>query len=299
MTGSPVSRCGEKIVLCFPRRIAATSVARRPKVAPSASTTRQLRVTSLCFVAYGPASARSRGERREVLAPHQPRAGVPHRCDVQGSGDMELAAPLERIALGRVPDPIFICPPRRREPGVEVLRRRLERRDRDVLRQEGVYPPADRYSVQRARRPEVDHLSARMHPGVRAPRTGDSHRLVTHRGERFLELTLHRGRVVLHLEPRVVRSVVSHARLPVRRLRSLLPSPSSSSAPSPWPRTWRSFRPSPHPCSPRRAGAEAQAGGVASFPPPPRPFRPWAFRARAPAPSTSEAPSRPHAGRDG
>src|SRR5207245_6188982 len=38
--------------LCFPRRLAATCAARRPKVAPSASTTRQLREISLCFVAY-------------------------------------------------------------------------------------------------------------------------------------------------------------------------------------------------------------------------------------------------------
>src|SRR3989442_15381727 len=52
MTGSPVSRCGEKLALCFPRRSVATRVASRPSVAPSASTTFQCRSISAVFVAY-------------------------------------------------------------------------------------------------------------------------------------------------------------------------------------------------------------------------------------------------------
>src|SRR5205823_10307768 len=82
-------------------------------------------------------TTRSRREGREVFATQQPLARIPHRRDIERSRNVELAAPLERIPLSAVSDPIFICPPRRREPGVEVLRRRLERRDRDVLRQEG------------------------------------------------------------------------------------------------------------------------------------------------------------------
>src|SRR5437867_3776385 len=52
ITGSPVSRLGAKVALCLPRRIVATCVARRPSVAPSASTTRHARCTSLAFGAY-------------------------------------------------------------------------------------------------------------------------------------------------------------------------------------------------------------------------------------------------------
>src|SRR5256885_3418370 len=52
ITGSPVSRLGAKVALCLPRRIVATCVARRPSVAPSASTTRHSRCTSLAFGAY-------------------------------------------------------------------------------------------------------------------------------------------------------------------------------------------------------------------------------------------------------
>src|SRR5256712_12427097 len=51
-TGSPVSRCGEKLGLCFPRRRVATRVASRPSVAPSASTSFQCRSISALFVVY-------------------------------------------------------------------------------------------------------------------------------------------------------------------------------------------------------------------------------------------------------
>src|SRR5215211_5389830 len=46
MTWSPVSKWGAKIGLCLPRSRRATSVARRPRTMPSASTTCQERVMS-------------------------------------------------------------------------------------------------------------------------------------------------------------------------------------------------------------------------------------------------------------
>src|SRR5438128_6621121 len=343
-TGSPVSRCGEKLGLCFPRRRVATRVASRPSVAPSASTSFQCRSISALFVVYvfialslvvslvrrcsaprsthlqllvrlvfvdpscafpifhrdeaqavrrcartgpravarrddlaeppgvdfpaahpgegpddrpdhpaeervrrdlepqqrtvraplrapdRPDAAPARREGREVAPADQPRARFAHRRDVQRRGELDLPQPLERQTLGRVADPVFVCAARRGEPCVEVLLRRLELRDRDVLREKGVDPPPDRLSVQRARRPEVDDLPCRVHPRVGPPRAGDPDAFVADRGERALELRLHRRRVRLHLESGVARPVVGHARLPVRRLgrcslRSLLGGP--------------------------------------------------------------------------
>src|SRR5579862_3895045 len=52
MTWSPVSRWGAKIGLCLPRRMRATSVARRPRTSPSASTRCQARWTSFGLGEY-------------------------------------------------------------------------------------------------------------------------------------------------------------------------------------------------------------------------------------------------------
>src|SRR2546428_3039852 len=375
-TGSPVSRCGEKLGLCLPRRRVATRVASRPSVAPSASTSFQCRSISALFVVYvfialslvvslvrhcsaprsphlqllirlvfvdpscafpvfhrdeaqavrrcartgpravarrddlaeppgvdlpaahpeegpddradhpaeervrrdlepqqrtvrapvrardRPDAALARRERREVAPADQPRARFAHGRDVQRRRELELPQPLERQTLRRVPDPVFVCAARRGEPCVEVLLRRLELRDRDVLREKGVDPPPDRLSVQRARRPEVDDLPCRMHSRVGPPRAGDPDGFVADRGERALELRLHRRRVRLHLESGVARPVVGHARLPVRRIRSLLPSQSSWRPAS----SSRASQPSPRACAPcswslRGAG---RGGGAAS-----------------------------------
>src|SRR5579859_3809327 len=51
-TGSPVSRFGVNVDLCFPRSVAAAWVARRPSTAPSASMTRQCRSISLAFALF-------------------------------------------------------------------------------------------------------------------------------------------------------------------------------------------------------------------------------------------------------
>src|SRR5207249_8523122 len=312
ITGSPVSRLGAKVALCLPRRIVATCVARRPSVAPSASTTRHARCTSLAFGAYvfisaslvrffalplssftvldadqaeplrwsagtrlrpvprsedlresidadlaatdpqerpadpahhaaeervgldleteqlarlaplgpphGPLARHARRERREIVAPDERTARVLHRRDVERSGKPVLLPPFARIAGSRPPDPVFVCASRRREPRVKVLARCLDIRDRDVLRKKGVYPSLDRLSVQRARRPEVDNLSRRVHSGIGAARAGDPDRLRADLRDRPLDLPLHRPRVRLDLESRVVGPVVRDARAPVLRL---------------------------------------------------------------------------------
>src|SRR5207244_8407306 len=204
-----------------------------------------------------------------------------------------FAPPLERIGLSRVADPIFVCPSRRREPGVEALLRRLERRDRDVLGEKGVHPSPQVRCVQRTLRAEVDDLSARVHSGVGAAGTGDPERFAADPAERLLELRLHRRRVGLDLKSGVSGSVIRHARLPVRRVRSRLPSSSSSSSSScvssvlssssppllrPWARA-----------SSRRARGAAKAGGGAS--PSSRPRPPWRHPVTFPPRAAARSPS--------
>src|SRR5439155_1396970 len=48
-TWSPMARCGTKFGLCFPRRIDATRLAKRPRTCPSASRTNHFRSISLSF----------------------------------------------------------------------------------------------------------------------------------------------------------------------------------------------------------------------------------------------------------
>src|SRR5258706_5873804 len=117
-----------------------------------------------------------RRERGEIVATHDPRARLTHRRSIERRREPLLPSPFERIARRRVPDPVFICPPRRPEPSVERLPRRLQNRDRDVLVEKCVEPSLHRASVQRARRPEVDHLSCRVHSGIGAPGPGNAHR---------------------------------------------------------------------------------------------------------------------------
>src|SRR5260221_5178786 len=97
-------------------------------------------------------------EGREVPPSDQCRARLAHR--IQPKVDRMVIRPaLERIAFRSDPKPIFIYATRRPVPGVEFLLARLDRRDRDVLGQEGVYPPAHLRPVQLARRPEAHDLS--------------------------------------------------------------------------------------------------------------------------------------------
>src|SRR5205823_12826599 len=96
----------------------------RPDHSPEERIRRDLE-TELSFVVLAPLRApdranttRSRREGREVFATQQPLARIPHRRDIERSRNVELAAPLERIPLSAVSDPIFLCPPRRREPEI-------------------------------------------------------------------------------------------------------------------------------------------------------------------------------------
>src|SRR2546428_3258858 len=245
-----------------------------------------------------PDAARPRRERGEVAPADQPRARLAHRHDVERRSEMELPQPLERETLRRVPDPVFVCAARRREPCAEILPRRLERRDRDVLREKGVDPSPDRLSVQRARRPEVDDLPCRVYSGIGPPRAGDPDRFVADRGERALELRLHRRCVRLHLESGVARPVVRHARPPVRRLRSLLPSQSSWRPAS----SARASRPSSPACAPRSWSLRGagRGGGAASQRPRPRPPPSLCpSPRRGPARGASAGPDRRRGGRGG
>src|SRR2546427_278479 len=292
-TGSPVSRCGEKLGLCLPRRRVATRVASRPSVAPSASTSFQCRSISALFVVYvfialslvvslvrrcsAPRSPHLQLLIRLVFVDPSCAFPVFHRDEAQAVRRCARTGPRAVARRDDLAEPPGVDLPAAHpeegpdDPGVEVILRRLELRDRDVLREKGVDPPPDRLSVQRARRPEVDDLPCRVHSRVGPPRAGDPDGFVADRGERALELRLHRRRVRLHLESGVARPVVGHARLPVRRVRSLLPSQSSWRPAS----SSRASQPSPRACAPRSwslRGAGRGGGAASRRPRTRRPF---------------------------
>src|SRR5438067_5792505 len=214
-------------------------------------------------------------EGPEVAPSDERGARLAHRIEPQRRR-MVVRPPLERIAVRADPKPVFICASRCREPRVELVPARLQRRDRHVVGKEGVDPPSQLAPVQRARRPEADDLSDRVDPRVRPSRAGDPHRLVADRRERRFELALYRPRAVLDLEAGESGPVVGDACPVAAPLCDVSPScsccsglvlstswRSSSSSSASWarPRTWRRSS----------CGEEARDAAAAS---PPHPARP-------------------------
>ena len=143
------------------------------------------------------------------MPPANVRRGAAHGIQIERERLDVYILSLKHAGGVAVPDAVDIRFPHRREPGMEPLRRFLERERADILRQ--IFPEQRqklRAGLVRFR-PEGADLPPGMNAGVRTAAACDLHFLSQRAGEQRFKLGLHRlGGVSLLLPAAVARAVV-------------------------------------------------------------------------------------------